>query len=112
MPAVESKQAIRDIRDALIVLWWRFFDWLAIVSWKKLALVVLLGLIITGMLKHPEPFLLFVFVSIIIKVVAGGKRRAELTATEAIKRAETEQLERTVVEARMELCAQHDVELG
>ena len=35
-------------------------------------------------------------------MVAGGKRRAELTASEATKRAETEQLERTVLEARME----------
>src|SRR5262249_56231280 len=38
----------------------------------------------------------------IIKIVAGGKRRADLTAREATQRAETEQLERTVVEARME----------
>ena len=38
----------------------------------------------------------------IIKIVAGGKRRAERTASEATKRAETEQLERTVLEARME----------
>ena len=35
-------------------------------------------------------------------MVAGGKRRAERTADEATKRAETEQLERTVLEARME----------
>ena len=35
-------------------------------------------------------------------MVAGGKRRAEVTASEATKRAETEQLERTVLEARME----------
>ncbi len=35
-------------------------------------------------------------------MVAGGKRRAERIATEATKRAETEQLERTVLEARME----------
>jgi hypothetical protein len=40
--------------------------------------------------------------SLIIKTVAGGKRRAELAADEATKRAETEQLERTVLEARME----------
>jgi len=102
MPPVEGQQALRDIRDAVVVLWWRFFDWLAVVPWKKLLLVVLLGIIVAGMLKHPAPFLLFVAVSFIIKIVAGGKRRAELTASEAIKRAETEQLERTVVEARME----------
>src|SRR5436305_10168504 len=40
--------------------------------------------------------------SLILKVAGGGKRRADLTASEATKRAETEQLERTVLEARME----------
>ena len=46
--------------------------------------------------------MLIILASFIIKVVAGGKRRAELTASEATQRAETEQLERTVLEARME----------
>jgi hypothetical protein len=41
-------------------------------------------------------------VSAIIKVVAGGKRRADMTARQATQRAETEQLERTVLEARMD----------
>src|SRR5437773_7226060 len=54
------------------------------------------------MLNRPNPFVLFIIVSIIIKVIAGGKRRAERIATEATKRAETEQLGRTVLEARME----------
>ena len=47
-------------------------------------------------------YFLFVVTCVIIKVVAGGKRRAELVATQATARAETEQLERTVLEARME----------
>jgi LytS/YehU family sensor histidine kinase len=34
--------------------------------------------------------------------VAGGKRRAEVSAHEATRRAETEQLERTILEARMQ----------
>ena len=55
-----------------------------------------------GILNRPIPFVLFIVVSVIIKVVAGGKRRAELTASQASQRAETEQLERTVLEARME----------
>ena len=54
------------------------------------------------MLKHPTPVFFLIIASFIIKVVARGKRRAELTANEATKRAETEQLERTVLEARME----------
>ena len=60
------------------------------------------ALILAGIFKHPNPVFLLIVASFIIKVVAGGKRRAELTADEATKRAETEQLERTVLEARME----------
>jgi hypothetical protein len=86
----------------MVELWWRFFDWLAVVSWKTLLVVFALGLILAAMLNRPDPFFLFIIVSSIIKVVAGGKRRAELTATQATKRAETEQLERTILEARME----------
>src|SRR6202790_5081444 len=96
------RQTMREIADDIVVLWWRFFDWLAVVSWKKLLLVSLLGLILAGMLKHPDPFFLLIVASFIIKAVAGGKRRAELTADEATQRAETEQLERTVLEARMQ----------
>jgi sensor histidine kinase YesM len=96
------RQSWRELRDTFVMIWWRFFDWLAVVSWKKLLLVSLLVLIVAGMLRHPNPVILFFIVSVIIKVVAGGKRRAELTADEATRRAEKEQLERTVVEARME----------
>ena len=97
-----TKQALREIRDGIVVMWWGFFDWLAVVSWKKLLLVSLLGLILAGILKHPDPVFFLIIASFIIKAVAGGKRRAELTANEATQRAETEQLERTVLEARLE----------
>jgi hypothetical protein len=97
-----TRQTLREIRDGIVVMWWRFFDWLAVVSWKKLLLVSLLGLILGGIFKHPNPVFVFIVASFIIKAVAGGKRRAELTANEATQRAETEQLERTVVEARLE----------
>ena len=112
-PTAGATPEQRDVarrRDGMVVVWWGFFDWLAVVSWKMLLLVSLLGLILAGMLSHPTPatvlaarhVLLLIVASFIIKVVAGGKRRADLTATEATKRADTEQLERTVVEARME----------
>ena len=103
-PATRSGlvQTLTEIRDAGAVIWWRFFDWLAVVSWKKLLLVCLLTLVLAGIVNHPTPVLMLAVASFIIKVAAGGKRRAELTADEATKRAETEQLERTVVEARME----------
>ena len=104
---------LREIRNGIVAIWWGFFDWLAVVSWKKLLLVSFLGLILAAMLSSvgtaghrvgafPNLFFFFIVASFIIKVVAGGKRRAEVTANEATKRAETEQLERTVLEARME----------
>jgi signal transduction histidine kinase len=96
-------QAFREIRKGVVVVWWGFFDWVAVVSWKALLLVSFLGLILGGgIFKLPTFTFLLIVASFIVKVVAGGKRRAELTASEATRRAETEQLERTVLEARME----------
>ena len=98
-----SKQALREIRDAVVVLWWRFFDWLAVVPWKTLAIVsVLVMMLLGGVLKYPTMAFFLVITSLIIKAVAGGKRRAEVTASQAIQRAEKEQLERTVAEAHLE----------
>ncbi|MEO8566118.1 MAG: histidine kinase, partial [Betaproteobacteria bacterium] len=108
-----NQGTLREVWDGIVVVWWRFFDWLAVVSWKKLLLVSFLGLILAAMLSSvgsvghrvgeaPNWFFLLIVASFIIKVVAGGKRRAEVTASEATKQAETEQLERTVLEARME----------
>ena len=96
------RQALREIRKGIVVMWWGFFDWVAVVSWKALLLVSFLGLIVGGIFKLPTLAFLLIVASIIVKVVAGGKRRAELTASQATQRAETEQLERTVLEARME----------
>jgi hypothetical protein len=97
-----TKQTLRDTGRLIAELWWRFFDWLAVVSWKTLLIVYGLCLLLAGMLNRPTLFFVFAIVTSIIKVAAGGKRRAELTAQAATRRAETEQLERTVVEARME----------
>jgi LytS/YehU family sensor histidine kinase len=97
------RQAFREIRRGIVVMWWGFFDWVAVVSWKALLLVSFLSLILGGgIFKLPTLTFLLIVASFIIKVVAGGKRRAELTASQATQRAETEQLERTVLEARME----------
>ena len=97
------REAFRAIRKGIVVMWWSFFDWLAAISWKALLLVSFLGLILVGgIFKHPTLAVFLVVTSLIIKVIAGGKRRAEQAASEATMRAETEQLERTVVEARME----------
>jgi hypothetical protein len=97
------RQAFRQIRKGVVVMWWGFFDWVAVVSWKALLLVSFLGLILGGgVFKLPTFTFLVIVASVIVKVVAGGKKRAELTASEATRRAETEQLERAVLEARME----------
>ena len=97
------RQAFREIRRGIVVMWWAFFDWLAVVAWKTLLLVSFLGLILVGgVFKHPTAAFLLILASFIIKVIAGGKRKAELTADEATRRADSEQLERTVLEARME----------
>jgi sensor histidine kinase YesM len=97
-----AKQTLRATGRLIVELWWRFFDWLAIVSWKTLFIIYALGLILAGILNRPEPFFIFIVASAIIKVIAGGKRRAELVAGQATQRADAEQLERTVLEARME----------
>lgn len=101
-PRSESRQALADIGDSIVTTWWRFFDWLAVVSWKTLLLLSVLALILGGILQHPMPVVMLIIVSCIVKVIAGGKRRAELSADAATKLAETEQLERMLVEARME----------
>src|SRR5213592_2489999 len=84
-PPLGIRQALREIRKGIVVMWWGFFDWLAVISWKALLLVSFLSLILAGILQHPTPVFFLVIASFIIKVVARGKRRAELTANEATK---------------------------
>ncbi len=102
LQSLNTRQTLREVWRGLVAVWWRFFDWLAVVSWTTLLLVSFLGLIVAGILKVPGAFFLFFIVSVITKIVAGGKRRAELTARLATQRAESEQLERAALEARME----------
>ena len=64
----DTKPTLRGIGSAIVVVWWRFFDWLAVVPWKTLLLVSVLGLILAAMLKDHGWFLLFIVVSVIIKV--------------------------------------------
>ena len=96
-------QAFREIRKGIVVMWWAFFDWVAVVSWKALLVVLPLVLILGGgVLKLPTLTFVLIVTSLIVKVVAGGKLRAEVAANQAIIRADTEQLERSLLEARME----------
>jgi signal transduction histidine kinase len=100
--APQPLRPMQSVRHGIVVALWGFFDWLAVVSWTKLALVAVLAMILAGILEHPVPALLLILASVIIKVVAGGKRRADLTAAEATRRADMEQLGRSVLEARMQ----------
>jgi hypothetical protein len=54
-----------------------------------LLLVSLLSPILGGILQHPTPVFFLIIASFILKAVAGGKRKAELTASEATQRADT-----------------------
>src|SRR2546429_8450823 len=75
-----TRQTLREIRDDIVVMWWRFFDWLAVVSWKKLLLVSLLALILGGIFKQDGPVFALIVVSFIIKAVAGGQPRGGTNA--------------------------------
>jgi LytS/YehU family sensor histidine kinase len=97
-----TPSTLREILDFASEFWWRFVDWVAVVSWPKLALVWLLTMIMVGgMLHMPQTAFLFVLVSLGTKVLAGGKRRADIAAKAAAERANVESLERRLLEAQM-----------
>jgi len=93
---------IREIGETVAMLWWRFFDWLAQVEWRKLMMIWLL-LLIFGLTPFglPKQAAAFIMLSFGLKVLAGGKRKAELQAHDANVHADEEGLERRLVEARM-----------
>ena len=97
-----TKQTLREIADGIVVLWWKFFDWLAVVPWKTLVFVCVLVMVLGAVLGAPQVSFLFIIASLIIKAVATGKHSAEVAATRAQQLAEKEQLERTAVEAHLE----------
>ncbi|MYM30752.1 sensor histidine kinase [Duganella sp. CY15W] len=93
---------IREIGETAVTLWWHFFDWLAQVEWRKLVIIWLLLLILSASLFHVnEQAWGFILASFGLKVLAGGKRKAELEARSAESHADEESIERRVVEARM-----------
>src|SRR5438445_3515214 len=92
---------VREIGATIAVIWWAFFDWLAVVSWRNLAIICFLALMIAGMSGAPQLAVLFALLSFGVKVLAGGKRRADLAADAAITRANVEALERRLLEAQM-----------
>ena len=104
MAATQINRALDFVRDAVSeasALWWRFFDWLALVEWRQLYLTWFLALAFGVFLRLGEPAVWFVLISLGVKVLAGGKRRAELMAKEASDKANVATLERRLMEARM-----------
>ncbi|HEX9171587.1 MAG TPA: histidine kinase, partial [Telluria sp.] len=104
MSATQLNRALDFVRDAVseaTKLWWRFFDWLAMIEWRQLYLVWFLVLMVGVPLQVPEPAVWFVLISFGVKVLAGGKRRAELTAKEATVKADVATLERRLMEAKL-----------
>jgi sensor histidine kinase YesM len=90
-----------DTKATAKVLWWEFFDWLAVSSWRYLIIISVLAMIVGGILGLGPFVPLIVFSSILIKSLAGGKRHAEIAAKTAATRADVEALERRVLEAEM-----------
>jgi hypothetical protein len=75
MQASQINRAVDFMRDAFTEaskLWWAFFDWVAVVDWRKLAITWLLALVLLGTLNTPEPAVWYIFISIGIKVLAGA----------------------------------------
>ncbi len=92
---------LRDAFAEASVLWWRFFDWLALVEWRQLYIIWFLVFLFSLMAKMEQQAAWFVLISLGVKVLAGAKRKAELQATQATAKADVATLERRLVEAQM-----------
>jgi len=104
MRASQINRALDFLRDAVgeaSKLWWRFFDWVAVVEWRQLMLTWLFVIVFFGLLHTEQPAVWYVFISLAVKVLAGGKRKAELMAKEATVKADVANLERRLMEAQM-----------
>lgn len=104
MVAAPVNRALDFVREAVSeasTLWWGFFDWLALVEWRKLYVTWFLAFVFGISFNLTEPAVWFILLSFGVKVLAGGKRRAELTAMEASDKANVATLERRLMEAQM-----------
>ncbi|MGZ9058922.1 MAG: histidine kinase, partial [Burkholderiaceae bacterium] len=92
---------LREVVDEASVLWWRFFDWVALVEWRQLAIIAFITFTFGLMLGFHVQAFWFIFLAVGVKVLAGGKRKAELQAKEAHYEADVATLERRLMEAQM-----------
>jgi sensor histidine kinase YesM len=104
MEASQFDRALEFVRAAFAEaskLWWQFFDWLAMVEWRQLYLTWFL-IFVAGIMVHtPQPAVWYILISFGVKVLAGGKRRAELMAKEATTKADVAHLEKRLAEAQI-----------
>ena len=104
MRASQINKGMDFLRDTLAeakLLWWSFFDWLAVVEWRQLYITWFLVFSFGAILNVVEPAIWFILLSFGVKVLAGGKRKAELAASEATAKADVATLERRLLEAQM-----------
>jgi len=102
--ASQINRALDLMREAFAEaskLWWAFFDWLAVVEWRQLYLTWFLAIVFFIIVNTPEPAFWYVFISFGVKVLAGGKRRAELVARDGTLKADVGPLEGRLTEAQM-----------
>ena len=104
MRASQLNKIMDFLRDTLAeakLLWWSFFDWLALVEWRQLYITWVLAFAFGVILNVVEQGIWYILLSFGVKVLAGGKRKAELVATEATAKADVATLERRLLEAQM-----------
>ena len=93
---------VREVGDTASVMWWSFFDWLAQVPLRQLVVTWMIAFLLAATpLIHGRQVAFFVLVSAGLKILAGGKRKAEIEARKSAAQAGTESLERRLVEAQM-----------
>jgi LytS/YehU family sensor histidine kinase len=97
----QGKDLLRELFATARENWWLFVDWLAVVEWRRLVILWLLVLMGFGLLNTPEPAVWFILISFGVKVLGGGKRKAELEAQAADRKADVATLERRLTEAQM-----------
>ncbi len=104
MAAAPINRALDFVREAVSeasALWWGFFDWLALVEWRQLYVTWFVVFVFGIFFQLAEPAIWFILISFGVKVLAGGKRRAELKAKDASDKANVATLERRLMEAQM-----------
>lgn len=90
-----------DVFQTIGVLWWRFVDWVAVVSWPILIITGILVFVLLGPAGFAPLAAVFFWGSIATKILAGGKRKADLRAAAAATKADVEALERRLLEAEI-----------